>query len=202
MRGIDDLIREAMELKRKGLRSGEIADELNVSRETATWLLSRAEKKKAPAPKDIFVNWSQIGSSSQRMSLISSALADMVLEALPESDIEVVVGIVLSGIPFATLVAEELGADLAVLHPKKQRWEPEKQNVKGTLSHNFASVEDKKCIIVDDVVTTGSTAQESVELLEELGAEPLAIAVVIDKKGLDSIAGVPLLSLVKIGRVE
>jgi len=202
MKGIDDLIREAMELKRKGLRSGEIADELNVSRETATWLLSRAEKKKAPAPKDIFINWSQIGRSSQRMNLTSSALADMVLESLPEANIEVVVGIVLSGIPFATLVAEELGADLAVLHPKKQRWEPEKQNVKGTISHNFAPVEGKKCIIVDDVVTTGATTQEAVELLEELGANPLAIAVVIDKKGLDSIAGVPLLSLIKIGRVE
>ncbi|MDI6888809.1 MAG: orotate phosphoribosyltransferase-like protein [Methanocellales archaeon] len=202
MRGIDDLIREAMELKRKGLRSGEIADELNISRETATWLLSRAEKKKAPAPKDIFINWSQIGRSSQRMSLISSALSDMVLESLPGANIEVVVGIVLSGIPFATLVAEELGADLAVLHPKKQRWEPEKQNIKGTISHNFASIEGKKCIIVDDVVTTGATTQEAVELLEEHGAEPLAIAVVIDKKGLDSIAGVPLLSLIKIGRVE
>jgi len=202
MRGIDDLIGKAMELKKKGLRSGEIADELNVSRETATWLLSRAEKKKAPAPKDIFVNWNQIGRSSQRMSLISSALADMVLESLPEANIEVVVGIVLSGIPFATLVAEELGADLSVLHPKKQRWEPEKQNVKGTISHNFASIEGKKCIIVDDVVTSGSTAHEAVELLGELGAEPLAIAVMIDKKGLDSIVGVPLLSLIKIGRVE
>lgn len=203
MKNIDALIKKAIKLKKMGLRSGEIADELNVSRETATWLLSHAEEKGVPAPKDVFIDWSKIGQSSQRMEHISSALTDMVVELIgPEQEVEVVVGIVLSGIPFATLVADELGAELAILHPKKQRWEPEQQDVKGTISHNFAQIEDKKCIIVDDVITSGATAQEAVELLREMGAEPLAMAVMIDKKGLDSVAGVPLLSLIKIGRVE
>ena len=48
---IDELVKKAMELRNKGLRSGEIADELNVSSETATWLLTRPTKE---APKDIF----------------------------------------------------------------------------------------------------------------------------------------------------
>ncbi|WRQ72885.1 MAG: orotate phosphoribosyltransferase-like protein [Methanosarcinales archaeon Met12] len=201
MKNIDALIKKAIELKKMGLMSGEIADELNVSKETATWLFSCAEEKEGPAPKDIFIDLSKIGQSSQRMRHISSALTDMVLESI-EAEVDVVVGIVLSGIPFATLVADELGAELAILHPKKQRWEPEKQGVKGTISHNFAQIEGKKCIIVDDVVTSGATAQEAVELLEEMGAEPLAIVVMMDKRGQDSVAGVPMLSLIKIGRVE
>ncbi|MDI6860117.1 MAG: orotate phosphoribosyltransferase-like protein [Methanocellales archaeon] len=192
---IDELVKKAMELRNKGLRSGEIADELNVSSETATWLLTRPTKE---APKDIFVDWSKIGLSSQRMRYIASALTDMVLESLDE-DIDVVVGVALSGIPFASLVADELGAELAVFLPSKHR---AKQDVKGTFSHNFAQVEGRKCIIIDDVITTGATMQETVEVLEELGAEPLAISVMIDKKGLESVAGVPLHSLIKMGRVE
>lgn len=192
---IDELVKKAMELRNKGLRSGEIADELNVSSETATWLLTRPTKE---APKDIFVDWSKIGLSSQRMRYIASALTDMVLESLDE-DIDVVVGVALSGIPFASLVADELGAELAVFLPSKHR---AGQGVKGTFSHNFAQVEGRKCIIIDDVITTGATMQETVEVLEELGAEPLAISVMIDKKGLESVVGVPLHSLIKMGRVE
>ncbi|NYT00438.1 MAG: orotate phosphoribosyltransferase-like protein [Methanocellales archaeon] len=193
---IDELVKKAMELRNKGLRFGEIADELNVSSETVTWLLTRPTKE---APKDIFVDWSKIGSSSQRMRYIASALSDMVLESL-DKDIDIVVGVALSGIPFASLVADELGVELAVLLPSKHR--AEQNDVKGTFSHNFAQVEGRKCIIIDDVITTGSTMKETVEVLEELGSEPLAISVMIDKKGLDSIAGIPLYSLIKMGRVE
>lgn len=192
---IDELVKKAIKLRNKGLRSGEIADELNVSSETATWLLTRPTKE---APKDIFVDWSKIGLSSQRMRYIASALTDMVLESLDE-DIDVIVGVALSGIPFASLVADELGAELAVFLPSKHRAE---QGVKGMFSHNFAQVEGRKCIIIDDVITTGATMQEMVEVLKELGSEPLAISVMIDKKGLESVAGVPLHSLIKMGRVE
>jgi len=193
---IDELVKKAIELRDKGLRSGEIADELNVSSETATWLLTRPTKD---APKDMFVDWSKIGSSSQRMRYIASALSDMVLESL-DNDIDVVVGVALSGIPFASLVADELGVELAVLLPSKHR--AEQKDVKGTFSNNFAQVKGRKCIIIDDVITTGSTMKETVEVLEELGSEPVAISVMIDKKGLDSIAGIPLYSLIKMGRVE
>ena len=195
---IVELVKKAMELRNKGLRPGEIADELNVSSETVTWLLTRPTKE---APKDIFVDWSKIGSSSQRMSYIASALTDMVLESLDNGlDIDVVVGVALSGIPFASLVADELGVELAVFLPSKHR--AEREGVKGTFSRNFAQVKGRKCIIIDDVITTGSTMKETVEVLEELGSKPLAISVMIDKKGLDSIAGAPLYSLIKMDRVE
>ncbi len=193
---IDELVKKAMELRNKGLRSGEIADELNVSSETVTWLLTRPTKE---APKDIFVDWSKIGSSSQRMRYVASALTDMVLESLDDC-IDVIIGVALSGIPFASLVADELGVDLAVFLPSKHR--AERKDIKGTLSHNFAHVKGRKCIIIDDVITTGSTMKETVEVLEELGSKPIAISVMIDKKGLNSIAGIPLYSLVRMNRVE
>jgi orotate phosphoribosyltransferase len=70
------------------------------------------------------------------------------------------------------------------------------------LSSNFSGVKDKECVIVDDVITTGRTLEETVEYLDEHGAKISAIAVLIDKKGTDQIAGVPVTSLLKVIRVN
>src|SRR5512146_1879364 len=109
MRNVNDLIAKATEMRNRGLRAGEIADELNISRETATWLITRTRKEgkegkeaaQAAAPKDIFIDWSTIGKSSSRLMLVATCLADMVEEVLNDLDtnVDVVVGIALSGVP-------------------------------------------------------------------------------------------------------
>ncbi|MCD4797792.1 MAG: orotate phosphoribosyltransferase, partial [Methanosarcinales archaeon] len=63
-------------------------------------------------------------------------------------------------------------------------------------------VSGKKCIIVDDVVTTGSTIKEVISILKSKKAIPTAIGVLIDKKGFDSIEGVPVCSLLRVSRVD
>jgi orotate phosphoribosyltransferase len=205
MKTIDELTRKAIELQAAGLLTGQIADELNISRETATWLLVHAKKgDSTAAPKDIYIDWSNIGRSSYRQRLIAGALVDMILDCLGETEqeIEVVVGVALSGIPLANLAADELGCEFTTFHPNKQRWEPESKETKGTISQNFASVEGKNCILIDDVVTSGTTLKEAVAVLEGLGAKPVAIAVLIDKKGIDDISGVPLNALLRVTRVD
>ncbi|MCZ7400378.1 MAG: orotate phosphoribosyltransferase, partial [Candidatus Methanoperedens sp.] len=94
MKTIDELTRKAIELQASGLLTGQIADELNVSRETATWLLVHAKKgDSTAAPKDIYIDWSNIGRSSYRQRLIAGALLDMILDCLEgtEQGIDVVV---------------------------------------------------------------------------------------------------------------
>ena len=186
MNDLNDLINKAQELREKGLRSGEIADELNISRETATWLLTRSKSSQEPAPKDIYVNWSEIGQNAERLRFVSLALVDMILET---GDPDVVIGVALSGLPLATLVADEIGAELAVFVPQKQ---------KGSFSQNFADIAGKSCAIVDDVITTGSTAIELIESIKEMQATPLSVAVLINKKGIDQVQSVPIRSLVQI----
>ena len=201
MKNIRDLIKEALELKQSGLAEGQIADELNVSRETATWLLAHSPKGDVTqAPKDIYVNWSSIGRSSRRLGLMSSALSNLVFECLESSgdNIEVVVGVALSGVPMASLIAEELDAELSVFQSSKHS----SGGSGGMLSQNFSSVSGKKCIIVDDVVTTGSTIKEVISILKSKKAIPTAIGVLIDKKGFDSIEGVPVCSLLRVSRVD
>jgi len=208
MKTIDELTKKAVELQASGLLPGQIADELNVSTETASWLLlhSRKEEKGelSHVPKDIYVDWSNIGRSSNRKRLISSALTDMILDSLENTGqhVDVVIGVALSGIPLATLVGDELGCELSTYHPNKQKLEPKSKDTKGTISQNFARVDGKNCVLIDDVVTSGSTLTEAVTALEGMGANPVSIAVLIDKKGIKDISGVPLNALLRVTRVD
>lgn len=207
MRNVNDLIEKAVELRNHGLRAGEIADELNISRDTAAWLLTRARKDSSiPAPKDIFVDWSMIGKSSSRLMLIATCMADMVEETLNELDtnVDVVVGVALSGVPLANIVAYQYGVELAVVHPGKHSFEEGKEagEAKATFSENYANIRGKRCVIIDDVITTGSTAEETVKLIHDSGGEAVAVAVIVDKKGVDLVDSVPVRSLVRVGRVE
>ncbi len=202
MKTIDELTQKAVELQAAGLLTGQIADELNVSRETATWLLTHAKKGDVQAPKDIYIDWSNIGRSSARQRLIAGALTDMILDCLDEQGVDVVIGVALSGIPLASMVADELGCEFSTYHPNKQRWEPESKETKGTISQNFAKVEGKSCVLIDDVVTTGTTLSEAIGALEGMGAKPIAIAVLVDKKGIDDIQGIPVNALLRVTRVD
>jgi orotate phosphoribosyltransferase len=208
MKTIDELTKKAVELQASGLLPGQIADELNVSRETASWLLLHSKKEEkgeaAPAPKDIYVDWSNIGRSSYRQRLMASTMTDLILESLGNTGqhVDVVIGVALSGIPLASLIGEELGCEFSTYHPNKQKWENESKETKGTISQNFANVKGKNCVLVDDVVTSGSTLKEAVAMLEVLGAYPVSIAVIIDKKGMEDVSGVPLNALLRVTRVD
>ena len=203
MNNIEDLIQKASELQSYGLVIGQIADEPNVSKETVTWLLTRSKKgKKAPAPRDISVNWNSIGKSAKRIQHVSLALCDLVYETLGKTntDVDVVVGVAANGIPLAMMIAYELGSDLAVYNRKEQDIIHESH--KGTISGNFGSVAGKNCVIVDDVITTGTTSLELIELLIEMDAKPRIVVVLMDKKGEDIISNVPIQSLVRIVHLD
>jgi orotate phosphoribosyltransferase len=204
MKNIETLMKKASELKSEGLVEGQISEELNVSSDTVTWLLTHADKGSTPGPKDISVDWSAIGKSAYRLGHISQALSDLIYDSLDETEqgVDVVVGIGLSGVPLASMIANDLSAELAVYTPSKQMGQEASKKARGNLSANFSDVKDKECVIVDDVITTGRTIEETIEYLDERGAKICSIAVLIDKKGTDQIAGVPVSSLLKVLRVN
>ena len=199
------LIQKAQELRQHGFTTGEIADELNVSMDTARWLtLQKPTEIKAEAPIDFAINWKSIGGNSTRLSYVSGALSDM---ALAHGEADVVCGVAVSGIPFATLMADVIedmtgeNSSLAIFHPHKHRKDTDQSDDEGTISTNFGNVEGKKVIIVDDVITSGKTVKEVIHTVKDLGGEPTCVTVLIDKAGLSEIEGVPVESLIKVSRL-
>lgn len=207
MKNVEELVDKAQRLRERGMGVGQIADELNVSKDTATWLLTRSKEqveKTAAVPKDIYIDWSNVGRSSLRLRPISSAMTDMIMETTMENgtEVDVVVGIAISGVPLACFIADDLGSEIAIFHPRKQRWEDGESEITGSMSHNFADVRGKQCVIVDDVITSGTTVTEAVQMLKEAGGDPVSVAVMIDKQGLDEADGVPVESLIHLTRVD
>ena len=200
MKDIDILTKRATEMKANGMLDGQIADELNISRETIVWLLTRASKRGGVrAPKDLSIDWGSIGESSYRMRCVSDAMVDLVLDNIGSFEgADVVVGIAVSGIPLASIVANELDARLAIFHPNKQLFGTENADAVGIFSQSFADVKGANCVIVDDVITTGHTLVETTRQLTNAGAKPTAITVLVDKLGQDTIEGVPVHPLLRI----
>ena len=201
----NELIQKAQELRKHGFTTGEIADELNVSMDTARWLtLQKPRDEKPEAPVDFAINWQSLGGNSTRLIYDSGALSDM---ALSHGEADVIVGIAVSGIPFATMMADFLEdmsgveTSLAVFHPNKHRKQNDIGDGEGAISENFGSVEGKKVVIVDDVITSGNTVTEVLETVKDHGGEPIAVTVLIDKAGLSEIDGVPVESLIKVSRL-
>lgn len=197
----EKLVKRAYELRNRGFTTGEIADELNVSKDTSRWLIlqgkdNKTSAKAEKAPIDFAINWNSLGGSSVRMKYVSAAMADM---ALKYGEPDVIVGITVSGIPFATMMAEILGADISVFHPIKHR--KMEEDAKGAVSSNFASVDGRKVVIVDDVTTSGRTIREAAKVYKDLGAVPIAVVVLIDKAGIAEVENVPVESLISVSRL-
>ena len=209
MKNVDDLIESAAELAGQGLSKGEIADELNVSRETASWLVERGDTETEPArepapeesapggPQDIHVDWSAIGRDSARLTKVSEAMADLL--AKEGEEVDLTIGIEKAGVPIATAVAQTLETDLGSYAPAKHQWEEgDIEDLGGTFSRNFAQLRDRDCYVVDDTITSGTTMTETVEAIKEAGGNPVACGVLVDKQGLEAIDDVPIYSLVQV----
>jgi orotate phosphoribosyltransferase len=96
------------------------------------------------------------------------------------------------------MMAEIIGADITVFHPIKHR---KGKDAKGAIRSNFAYVDGKKVVIVDDVITSGKTINEAIDVLNSLGADPLGVVVLIDKKGISQIEDVPVEPLIRVSRL-
>lgn len=206
MKNVDDLIDSASELAGQGLSKGEIADELNVSRETASWLVERAgtatdADTTSDTASDIHVDWSEIGRDSNRLSHIGKAMADLL--GRQGDDVDLVVGIEKAGAPLATVVSRARDTDLATYAPSKHQWEDgDIEDLAGTFSRNFAGIEGRECYIVDDTITSGTTMTETITAIREEGGSPVACVVLVDKQGFDTIEGVPVYSLLQVISVD
>ena len=167
MKEIETLVKKALKYKESGLTDYEIAEELNVSKETATWLLNKAKEKRIAG--DVKIGWRSIGVYPSRIGFISDALSDILLEEADQKkfDVDCIVGIAINGIPYAAFIADELGLELAIFRPHHEK--------SGAFSSNYANVSGKNVVIVDDVVGTGETFKNAIKATMKIKTNPVTI---------------------------
>ena len=185
MKEIEALINKASKYKENGLTEHEIAEELNVSKDTVLWLLSKGKKKKPEG--DVKIGWRSIGVYPSRMEAVSEALCDVILEECEEVD--TIVGVAINGIPYATYIANMLGLELSVYRPHYEK--------SGVFSSNYASIKGKKVVLVDDVVGSGDTFTSAVKATKSEKGTPVLCLALINKKAQNKIANVPLRALIR-----
>ena len=175
-------------LRKEGLNSQQIADELSLSQDTVSWLL--AESTSNEKPQDVRIGWRTIGVRPQRIAAIGAILADVTAEECGDS-IDTIVGISINGVLFANEVASQLGCEVAI-----------HRNVdggpgKGALSNKYGHVSGKRIAIVDDVLSTGVTMTRTIESMRDAGAEVALCMVLVNKTVRNEIEGVPLRGIVR-----
>ncbi len=192
MKTIEGLMKTALELKKSGLTDREIATELHISPETVAWLLTRGVKGKE-APLDTKIGWRSVGVYSRRIESISTIFADIIEEEMQNNDftVDTVVGIAINGIPYATCLSTIMGTEFGIYRP------PADENGKGAFSSNYAGVEGKNVVVVDDVIGTGHTIGKAITALQEANAKPVLIIVMINKTTKNDLLGVPLRALIR-----
>jgi orotate phosphoribosyltransferase len=189
MKEIESLIQKARKYKESGLTDYEIAEELNVSKDTATWLLTKGKQKKPEG--DVKIGWRSIGVYPSRIGFISDALCDIILEEAEKRDLvfDTVVGVAINGIPYATYIADALCLELSVFRPHHEK--------SGAFSSNYATVKEKNVIIVDDVIGTGDTLRSAIKATKADKGNPVLCVTILNKRLQNEVGGVPLRALIR-----
>ena len=186
---VDDLRATVEEYRSKGLNTQQIADEMSLSQTTIKWLSSGGVGSE-DRPNDIRVGWRSIAVKAGRIEAISFVFCDILEEEIGD-DVDTIVGISINGIAFAQAIGGQLDLDLAVSRSISD-------DGAGHISEVFADVEGKKCVVVDDVLSGGTTMAKTVNNLRAAGAEVKLCMVLANKSHRNEIEGVPLRGLVRV----
>jgi orotate phosphoribosyltransferase len=124
-------------------------------------------------------------------------VADLFLEDLPE-DVSAIGGLTMGADPFAFGVAAVAATRGMALRSFSIRKEAKDHGVTGRLAG--ALEPGDRVVVCEDTVTRGTSPLEAVEVVRELGAEPVLVVAVVDRGGtceaMAAEAGVPFRALV------
>ncbi|WP_110956162.1 orotate phosphoribosyltransferase [Anaerosinus massiliensis] len=101
---------------------------------------------------------------------LCKALADK----FANEKIEVVIGPVTGGVLLAHEVGKALGTRAIFT---------ERENGKMTLRRGFKIAEGERVLIVEDIVTTGGSIKEVLDVVKEQGGNPIGIGMLVDRSG-------------------
>ncbi len=119
----------------------------------------------------------------------AARLGEALAESFRDQGIDLVIGPAMGGI----LVAHEVGKALGT-----KAIFTERENGEMKLRRGFELQPGQKVLVVEDVITTGGSVREVIEVVEAYGAEPVGVGVLVNRSGGKADFGVPLASLLEI----
>lgn len=185
---IEELRKQVRSYRTEGLSTQQIADEMSLSQTTVLWLSSKEVVEEQPV--DIRVGWRSIAVKGSRIEAVSSIFCDIIEEECGE-EIDVVVGISLNGIAFAQSIASMMDLELSISRSISE-------DGSGHISDVYADVRKKNVIIVDDVISSGTTMKKTIKNLKNMGSNVRLCIVLANKSTADELEGVPLRGLVRV----
>ncbi|HHT27994.1 MAG TPA: orotate phosphoribosyltransferase [Firmicutes bacterium] len=116
-------------------------------------------------------------------------LCDLIAEHFKEDKVEVVLGPATGGILLAHGVAKALGTRSIFT---------EREQGKMTLRRGFAIKPGERVLVVEDVVTTGGSVFEVLEVVKAWGGELVGVGYLVDRSGGKADFGVKQVPLLKL----
>ena len=191
---IENMMARAKELKEEGQSNREISQEMHLAQATVDWLLAKqaSENFDAALPPDVKVGWRTIGVSGSRIQAIAEIMADVILEEQDNLgfELDMVAGVTNNGVPLATVVSDLLGIDFGMIRPSRE-------GTQINYASNYAGLKGKNIVLIDDVVSSGSTAEEVIKFVKSKEGVPVLTMVLINKKADNKIDDVPLRALIR-----
>ncbi len=120
---------------------------------------------------------------------ISAEISKQLALKFEEYDIDIVIGPAVGGIILAYEVARQL--EVRALFA-------ERENGAMTLRRGFEIKPGSRVLVVEDVITTGGSVKEVIELVRSVGGEVVGVASVVDRSAGKALFDVPFKSAMKI----
>jgi orotate phosphoribosyltransferase len=134
---------------------------------------------------DKYIEKIRIIHDPEKVEAVGAALA----ARLEEYDPDVVIGPAMGGIVLAYETARRLGKKFAFTQREEGRM---------VIRPGFRLEPGTRAIVIEDIVTTGGSVFEVLEVLKSIGVETLAVGVIVDRSGGKVDFGVPMLPLLSV----
>lgn len=120
---------------------------------------------------------------------MAEKLAKAIANNFSEDKPNVVIGPALGGVTLAYEVARAIGSRGIFA---------ERQDGQMALRRGFAISKGEKALVVEDVVTTGGSIKEVIDLIKSYGADVVGVGSIIDRSGAEIDFGAPFRSLARV----
>jgi orotate phosphoribosyltransferase len=116
-------------------------------------------------------------------------LCSQIARFFKDQEVDLVIGPAVGGILLSYEVARQLGLRAVFA---------EREGGKMTLRRGFQIAPGQRVLVIEDVVTTGGSVKEVIDLVQEVGGEVVGVGLLVDRSGGTVDFGVPTYPLVRL----